>query len=233
MRFLNRPSNDNPNLLIGIFLLILLSVFMGPNVLPRLISSISPIIDESIPCDWLRMGFDRANHQSLIGRAATSALDLEVRASNVPASGSGVLSIDVIVINRSLGTVPILYNSTQVNIGDDGTSGLGVIIDPGNLLARSTGRSDAQTYPEQNIRLLGPRQRCIHTIDIPAGQMDPTLLSGNASVRAFYRINSAGTITQAVSIGPTPIYNDQGLDIVPGGFVESLALPLRIEAAAQ
>lgn len=232
MRFLNRSGDENPNLLVGIFLLILLSVFMGPNILPRIISSISPIIDEAIPCDWLRQGIDRANHQSLIGRAASNALELEVRASSVPLDASGVLSIDIVVINRSLGTIPIVYNINQVNIGDNGTTGLGIIFDPGNFQTVDTGRTDSQTYPEQNIRLLSPRQRCIHSIDIPVSQLDPNIRAGAASVRAFYRINTAGAIVQAAA-GPTPIYNDQGLDIVPGGFVESTAVPIRVDVAAQ
>lgn len=232
MRFITRRTDDNPNVLVGIFLLILLSVFMGPNVLPRLISSISPIIDEAIPCDWLRRGFDRANHQSLIGRAANNALELEVRASQVPVDPNGTLSIEIVVINRSLGTIPILYNPNQVEIGSSASSGLGIIFDPGNFMARSTGRSDAQSYPEQDIRILGPRQRCIHSISIPAAQLDPNVRSGAASVRAYYRINSAGAIAQAAA-GPTPIYRDQGLDVVAGGYVESLSVPVQVQVSAQ
>ena len=232
MGFLNRRrSNDNPNVLVGIFLLILLSVFMGPNILPRIISTISPIIDEAIPCDWLRRGFDRADHQSLIGRASTDAIGLEVRISGVPSGPNGSLDLEIVVINRSLGTVAFLYNPSQVNIGDDGTSGLGVIFDPGNLMARSSGRSDTQTYPEENIRLLGPRQRCIHSLSIPAGQLDPNVAAGNASVRAFYRINGAGAVVQAVA-GPTPIYPDQGLAVVPGGFAQSLTVPVQLAVAS-
>lgn len=230
MRFITRRADDNPNVLVGIFLLILLSVFMGPNVLPRLISSISPIIDEAIPCDWLRRGFDRGAHQSLIGRATNDALELEVRAGQVPVDANGTLSIDIVVINRSLGTIPILYNPNQVDIGDNGSSGLGIIFDPGNYMARSTGRSDAQSYPEQDIRILGPRQRCIHTISIPGSQLDPNVRGGAASARAYYRINTAGVVAQA---GPTPIYPDQGLDVVPGGYAESLATPLQAQVSAQ
>jgi hypothetical protein len=232
MRFITRRTDDNPNVLVGIFLLILLSVFMGPNVLPRLISSISPIIDEAIPCDWLRRGFDRANHQSLVGRAANNALELEVRTDPVPADPNATFSLDIVVINRSLGTIPILYNPNQVDIGNNGSSGLGIIFDPGNYMARSTGRGDAQSYPEQDIRILGPRQRCIHTISIPVSQLDPNIRGGAASARAYYRINTAGAIVQAAA-GPTPIYTDQGLDVVPGGYVESLAVPIPVQVSAQ
>jgi hypothetical protein len=231
VRFLNRSQSDNPNMLFGLFLLILLSVFLGPNVLPRLLASISPIIDEALPCDWLRRGFDRANHQSLIGRAAQNALELEVRASPIPANSDGVLSIEIIVINRSLGTVPLLYNPDQVNISDNGSSGLGLIFDPGNIQGLNTGRADMPSYPEQNIRLLSPRQRCIHTFNIPVSQLDPLVRSGSAQVRAFYRINNAGAIPPAA--GPTPIYPDQGLYVVANGYVESPPVPIVVQFSSQ
>ena len=150
-----------------------------------------------------------------------------MRISGVPSGPNGSLDLEIVVINRSLGTVAFLYNPSQVNIGDDGTSGLGVIFDPGNLMARSSGRSDTQTYPEENIRLLGPRQRCIHSLSIPAGQLDPNVAAGNASVRAFYRINGAGAVVQA-----TPIYPDQGLAVVPGGFAQSLTVPVQLAVAS-
>ncbi|MAS33330.1 MAG: hypothetical protein CL610_04950 [Anaerolineaceae bacterium] len=232
MGFLRRRDSGNPNLLVGIFLLILLSVFMGPNVMPRLISSVTPIIDEAIPCEWLRYGVDRANHQSLIGRASDNALGLEVRTSPVPSDQNGVLSIEVVVINQSLGTIPIIYSPNQFNIGDDGSSGLGIIFEPGNLQAASSGRSDAQSFSEQNIRLLGPRQRCIHNINIPVSQLDQTIRQGGGSVKAFYRINGAGAIVQAAA-GPTPIYPDQGLDVIGGGYVESLVMPIDVLVSAQ
>lgn len=226
-------SRDNPNFLVGIFLLLLLAVFMGPNVLPRVISSVSPIIDEAIPCAWLRPGTDLANHQSLIGRATTDAIALEVRPIAVPLDLSAVFEVDIVVINQSLGTVPFVYNIDQINIGDDGSSGLGIIFDPGNFQALNSGRADQTSFPEQNIRVLGPRQRCIHSVEIPASQLDPNVRSGNAQVRAFYRINAAGQVIQAANTLATPIYPDQGLDILSEGFIQSAAIQLAIQAQSQ
>jgi hypothetical protein len=224
MRFLNRRNDDNPNQLVGIFLLILLSVIMGPNIMPRIAASISPVIDESIPCSWLRTANDLANHQSLIGRASENAIGVDLRVAQIPTGAGGTLSLDIVVINRSLGTVPIIYNPSQVDIGDFGTSGLGIIFEPGNLMARNTGRP-SDSFSEQNIRLLGPRQRCIHSIDIPFNQVDPAVLSGGVQAHAYYRVGSAGTIFTA-NAGPTPIYNDQGLDTVAGGLARSAQVSL-------
>jgi hypothetical protein len=98
-------------------------------------------------------------------------------------------------------------------------------------MARNTGRP-SDTFSEQNIRLLGPRQRCIHSIDIPYNQLDPVVLSGAVQARAYYRVGSAGTIF-AANAGPTPIYNDQGLDTVAGGLAQSAQVPLVGSFSAQ
>ncbi len=225
MRYFNR--NENPNALVGIFLLILLAVFIGPNMLPRLASSIAPgLIDESIPCAWLRSAEQLAYHQSLIGRAALNPLSLTVRTSSVPTTADGTLVISVIVANDSLGTVPIVYNPTQVIVNDNGTSGLGIIFTPAANLSTGANRADSASYPETNIRLLGPRQRCIHRIEFPATQLGANIGSGAAQVKAFYRINNAGQV-QASAVA-TAIYNDQGLNIVPNGYLESppVSIPL-------
>lgn len=227
MRYFNRT--ENPNALVGIFLLILLAVFIGPNMLPRLASSFAPgVIDESIPCAWLRNADQLAYHQSLIGRAALNPLSLGVRTSSVPTTADGRLIISIIIANDSLGTVPIVYNPTQVIVGDNGTSGLGIIFTPANNLSTGANRSDSTSFPEQNIRLLGPRQRCIHRVEFPATQLDATIASGAAQVRAFYRINSAGQ-TQPNAVA-TAIYNDQGLNKVPNGFLESPSVPIPLVA---
>ncbi|MBZ0292626.1 MAG: hypothetical protein K8L99_08715 [Anaerolineae bacterium] len=227
MRFLNRSENST-NSLVGIFLLILLAVFIGPNMLPRFVSSVAPGLDESIPCAWLREGQERAYHQSLIGRAAANPLSLSVRTSAVPNTADGVLSISITVSNNSLGTIPILYNSNQVIVGDNGTSGLGIIFTPPASINLGTGRQDSTSYPEENIRILGPRQRCVHRIDIPVSQLDQSILSGASQVRAYYRINSAG---QSVpNPAATAIYPDQGLDTVPNGYIESSSVPISLSA---
>src|SRR5690606_21249719 len=176
---------------------------------------------------------DSANHQSLIGRAANNALALEVRPGSLPLDNNGVLEIDIVVINNSLGTIPIVYNPSQVNIGDDGTSGLGLIFAPGNFQAFNSGRSDATAFAEQNTRLLGPRQQCIHTVRIPAAQLDPNVRAGNATVHAYYRINSAGQVVQPANTAATPIYNDQGLDVISTGIVESASVQLVAQAQSQ
>jgi hypothetical protein len=225
MQLLNRGAS---NTLVGIFLLVLLAVFAGPNVLPRLISSFTPF-DEAVPCAWLRVAEDRANHQSLIGRATEDPLQLELRAGPVPTAPDNDLVVNIVIINASLGTVPIVYDPDEVIIGDNGSSGLGLIFAPPYSRPGGPVRQDPPTFSENSIRLLGPRQRCVHSVIIPYSQLDNAIRSGQSQVRAYYRITTAGPITTAGGIA-TPIYPDQGLDIVPGGIVESPTLPLALVA---
>jgi hypothetical protein len=209
MSFLRRPTSTNA--LVGIFLLVLLAVFAGPGMLPRIISSIIPSADESIPCEWLRSGENRAEHQSLIGRSMVNPISLRVRTSALPRTAEERLVINIIVSNDSIGTVAIYYNPTQVRLGDDGvTSGLGVVFNsPGGVPAGGQGSGAA--YPEADIRLLGPRQSCVHRIEFPANQYpDPSIGTGNATVKAYYRNTTRG-ISAPMSSLATPIFPDQGL----------------------
>lgn len=228
MRFFNRT--ENPNTLVGIFLLVLLAVFIGPNMLPRIVSSVAPNLDEAIPCAWLQNGFDRANHQSLIGRAAVNPIRLSVRTSSVPTSADSTFRITITVINESLGTVPIVYNEQQVIIGDNGTSGLGIIFDAPVNIPLNSARADAASFPEANIRLLGPRMRCVHRMDFPASQVS---ITPGTSVRAFYRITSGGQVVQSQNLAATPIYPDQGLGVIRNGYVESQPFTIPITLTAQ
>ncbi len=216
MRYFRRTGN--PNTTVALFLLILLALLAGPRMLPRIISSIVPGADEGVPCAWLRQANDRAAHQSLIGRSATNPISLSVRTSPVPASADGELVITIIVSNDSLGAVPIYFNPNQVRIGDDGfTSGLGIAINSNAPLPAGAPQGNA-FIPESDIRVLGPRQQCVHTLRFSAGQLpDASLATGSATVKAYYRNTSPG-VTQTQDPLATPIYNDQGLWV---GIAES------------
>ncbi len=213
MRYVSRT--ENPNAIAGIFLLILLAVFAGPNVLPRLLSDQFPFVYEGVPCDWLRAGDQRAIHQSLLGRAVSNRVNppisLTIKTSDFPAAIDGPLVVWITVTNNTIGTIPILVTTERVVIGTGtGESGLGIAFNnvPVPVAAQNVGG-----YPETQIRLLGPRQRCVHRALIQPNQFAPSDLSivstGSGSVKAFYRNNTSGTAS-AVGTG-VAIYGDQGL----------------------
>jgi hypothetical protein len=218
MQFLRR--GENPNLLIGIFMLLLLAFLAGPNTLPRIVAEIVPeYVFSGVPCDWLRSSDDRARHQSLLGRRVTNPFELTVDSSAIPLEGSGALTIRITIRNNSLGTVPVVYNPNQIMVGDNGTTGMGIIFSNTNSLNGifPPRAPDPASFPESDVRLLGPRQSCVVTLSIPAGNVliDPVLTSGTAEVRAYYRSNARGALTPGAG---TAIYPDQGLW---QGFVQS------------
>ncbi len=212
----------NPNIFVGLILLLLLAVFAGPTTLPRLLSNISPQFYQGVPCTWLRTADDRAEHQSLLGRSATDPFSLSVQTTPLPSptDASGIWNVNIVITNNSLGTVPFVFDPDHVTVGDSGGNGIGLIFTPSNSLFAGSPLQVSGTVPESDLRLLGPRQSCVITVEFPAGNVlpDPSITSGNPSVRAFYRNNLNGQIVQDAGSLATPIYTDQGLWT---GYVES------------
>lgn len=227
-----RRDGDTSNTIIGIILLVMLLVFVGPNILPGLLARTFPFADEGVPCSRLRESENRAAHQSLIGRSAENPLSLSVSSSAIPEAG-GELVVKITITNETVGTVPFVYDEDQVIVGDNGSSGVGLIFNPPGGLNTGHVRQTAGvvSFPENIIKLLGPRQRCVHTERFPAEQVDNTLRTGTATVQAYYRITSAGQVIQTDPVA-TPIYTDQGLAIIQGGIITSEAaiIPLAVSA---
>jgi hypothetical protein len=224
MRFFR--NSGSPNLIVALFLIILLSMFAGPNLVPRLASQVIPGFDEGVPCGWLPTARDRGNHQSLIGRSAESPIAVYVEPGAITGDPAGLLSISIIVSNQSLGTVPFVFAPNEVIVGDNGTSGIGIIFSPSNGLVTGGSRtSDGPAYNESKIRLLAPRQSCVFRVEFPNGNIlvDPSLTSGTATVRAYYRSTQAGQVYPTPGIVATPIYPNQGLWV---GYVESDAVTI-------
>jgi hypothetical protein len=218
------------NRIVGLVLLVLLAVVAGPNTLPRLLSSVLPgVIYEGVPCAWLRAANDRADHQSLLGRAAPNPLQLRVQTTAIPTDPAGSLFIQITVVNESLGTVPIVYSPRTVIVGDNGTNGLGLIFTPQANLATAGTRTGTGAVTDGELRLLGPRQRCVHTEEFPAGNVlvNSALASGQTTVRAYYRNNTSGSTVQEPGVAATPIFNDQGLWT---GYLESDAVSIPLSS---
>ena len=229
-----RRDGDSSNTVIGIILLVMLLVFVGPNIIPVLLSRTLPFIDEGVPCSFLQTASNRAQHQSLIGRSATNPLILRVESGSIPNDANDSLIIDIVVLNNTIGTVAIVYDPAQViGVNDPNSSGLGLVINTGATLGLPTTRNNqgATSFPESSIRLLGPRQRCIHRVTVPFNSIDQSLRTGQAQVQAYYRITSAGTV-QGSTNGRPVIFTDQGLAIFTGGVTISAptTIPLRAQA---
>ena len=209
MRFLNR--RENPNAIAGLFLLILLAVFAGPTVLPQLIANTIPFVDEGVPCSRLRDGSLRAVQQSLIGRAVSNdpsnpPIRLRVRTGSI--APDSTITIMMIVINETLGTVPILVtDDTLILNTQEARNGLGVVF--GQTTVPQGGGEAGGTYAPNRIRLLGPRQLCVHRVRVPLSQIpnSSALVAENVTATAFYRNNNPGSL----AVTGTTLFPDQGL----------------------
>lgn len=213
--FLYRDG-DSSNSAIGIILLFMLFVFVGPTVLPTLLARTFPFLNESTSCSRLQTAQNRGIHQSLIGRNAVNPFEMRVVVPPVPSNQAATWNIQIIIENKTIGTVPFVFdNVARIGVGGvPDSSGLGLIFSPNVTyqqvpLASNTGTT---TFPDNNIRLLGPRQRCAFRVQIPVSSIS---VPGGATVRSYYRINAAG---QVLTGG---IFSDQGLARVDGGIIQS------------
>ncbi len=222
-----RRDGDSSNTVIGIVILVLLTVFVAPEILPQLVAETLPFVDEGLPCTLVMNSQDPANHQSLIARGASDPLELQVDIGSYPTNGTSPLVLRVIVINNTIGSVPFVFNPNQVILNDDpSSSGIGLIFTPafaGSLDYDGNGIANARiqgqnSFARTDIKILGPRQRCVHRVEIPNAQL--ANLTPGSRVRAYYRIQTAGGVQQ-INPFATPIFSDQGLNVVSGGFVES------------
>ena len=218
MTRLTQPDRSSPNAAIGIILLIVLGVFAAPNLMPKFVADLSPYLFAGMPCSRLRTARDLAAHQSIIGRAVQDPLTLEVAVTDIGADGT--ILIRLTVANSSLGAVPIVYQEDNVAVSadDDQTYGFGIIIDPAPSAGlRPRQNANPTSYHEADIRILGPRQKCVHSLTVTAS---PQLISAGGTVRAYYRMAVAGThppSSQAARL----IYADQGIDILTAGALFS------------
>lgn len=224
-RFFRRSDSNNPNTLIGLFLLLVLAIFAGPNAIPRILNDALPgVFDQLVSCGRLRQPEDRGSHQSLIARIVSSQetpLSVEVDPDDIPSATTpdGVFTIRIILINETIGTVPIVYPGGLV-IGDNpAVSGLGLVFNSTAAVTRPA--ASPGLVPESNIRLLGPRQRCVERLTIPVTQLGTQGITANSTVKAYYRNNSPGNSTG-------PIFPDMGLWV---GAVDSDVVALRVAPA--
>lgn len=210
------------NAIIGLFLLVFLAIFAGPNAFPRLASSFAPFIDEGVPCSRLREGDDRTMHQSLIGREASSEdepISVRISASDIPQNPQETFTIKVIVVNESVGTIPIVYPGDLL-VNTANVNGIGIVFNNATIPPAA---SQPGLIPDSNIRLLMPRQRCVERYTATVSQLAALGVGPTSTVRAFYR-NSTNGISDQTG-GSNVIFNNQGLWV---GVAQSELVSLRI-----
>jgi hypothetical protein len=228
-----RRDGDSSNTVIGIILLVMLLVFVGPNVLPSLLARTFPFIDEGVPCTRLQTAENRALHQSLIGRSATDPLSIRTQLDPLPENPDDNWTIRITLVNETIGTIPFVFAENEVVVSNPGNvSGLGLYFTPSTSVTipgNTRPNADPPSFPEDKIRLLGPRQRCVHRVNMSGNQIlnNPQIEPGNTQVTTYYRITGPGQIQQQNSI-----YTDQGLAVIPGGIIEAEPITIPVPVTA-
>ena len=123
-------DRNNPNAFIGIVLLVVLVVFVLPDRVPGSIAGLSPQLFGGVPCARLPAAKNLAAHQSILGRQAQDPLQLTLMAGAINDEGGLVMRLSV--TNRSLGTVPIVFQADNFVVAeaDDASDGFGMIVQP-------------------------------------------------------------------------------------------------------
>ena len=218
---------NNPNPFIGIILLIVLVVFVLPDRLPQFVSDLSPYFFAGTPCARLPAARELAAHQSVIGRLVQDPLRLDVAPATLGDDGSFLVRLTV--TNASMGTVPIVFQEDNFVVAETQASsdGFGFVVSPAPAEGLN-GREDSNLsgFAESDIRLLGPRQRCVHSVEWVAS---PQMIDGGGTVRAYYQMSIAGD-QQPQSDSTRNIYPDQGLDILSKGVLYSEEIEIMANA---
>lgn len=196
----------------------LLMVGIGPRIAPQLLGNFLTAANEGVPCIWLKNPDDLRNKQSLLARASNEPLDIQVSSEPFPSEDETSWIVKIVVINLSAGTMPILFHPDQVLLSDDpATSGFGLIFRPQLPLQNFTSRNTQTTYSTDEIRLLGPRQRCHFTLEFPgAASIIDTNTFPSVAAQAYYRILSPGEHPERNDDSNPEIFIDQGLHATKG-----------------
>lgn len=223
MRLLRRTDSNNPNTLVGLFLLMILAVFAGPNALPRLLNDAVPgLFDQIVACSRLRMADDRSRHQSLIARtvsAQEAPISIQVDPDDIPSANTpdAALVVRIIVVNETIGTVPLIFPGQIPIVFNPAVSGLGLVFNSTGTIPQPSPQPGLPA-PDSNVRLLGPRQRCVERVVIPASAFAQAGVVANGRVKAYYYNISSGQAS-----GGGNIFPDAGLWV---GAVESNTVDL-------
>ena len=128
--------------------------------------------------------------------------------------------------------MPILFHPDQILLGDDtASSGLGLIFSPQLPLQNFASRNTQTTYSTDEIRLLGPRQRCHITLEFPgAASIIDTNTLPSVAAQAYYRILSPGEYSEAMMI-QIQRFTDQGLHATKGALQVIYSQQVEIDLA--
>jgi len=206
-------SFDTTRALIFLILLVLLGISLLPHF--------APAIRQGPQCTDLAAPIGGNNRSVLaLSGGDEQALDLELRLPTRIISSDQPLEIDVTFANKDIGPVILYLTDTLPPLtrleNDTGLSLEIRRVGTDQILSdNSAARGAPQSYPREQLHLLGSRARCTQRYALSPQQLGAIgLTTGEYRIRAFYRNPSSGVLPLPASgevPTATPAYSDQGV----------------------
>lgn len=200
-----------------LLLFLVLAVLLGISTLPRF----APALRQGPQCTDLAAPIG-GNNRSLLAQAGDDPqeLGLELRLSSRIIATDQTLEVQLTFVNNDNGPV-ILYLTdatpplTRLE-NDAGVSFEIRQVGTDQLVTDNAApRGAPQSYPSDDLHLLGSHARCTQTYRYPVQQLSALGLQlGEYRIRAFYSNPSSGVLPAPASGQPptaTPAYSDQGV----------------------
>jgi hypothetical protein len=219
-RYYERFSSFDPvTQVIALAALLILLVIALPGIWGRL-----PGAASGVSCQSLASPKISGNNQSLLSvQQPPDVLHLELAPPDVVISQGQPLVLELRFINEGMAPVTLflppdefVFRYTEQEAGilfSIQTADGRAIGEPPNVRPPFPIR---QQFPQNQLHVLGPRQRCNVRIELdPARLNSAQLVTGQYRITAVYRNQYRGTVPPVGPQTPTPIFKDQGVWIGP------------------
>ncbi len=184
--------------------------------LPRFVPGTASGIDcEALPIPRL----SGSNQSLLASQVDPRVLTLELVPENIVISPGQPLVMEVRYINESMAPLTLFYDPNQVTFRYTQQEA-GLLFSITTLDGRALGVPPnvrpplpvRQQFAPNQLRVLGPRQRCHQQVVIDQAQLNAAGIgAGEYRVTAVYRNQFRGAIPPVGPQTPTPIFPDQGV----------------------
>jgi hypothetical protein len=207
-------SSDPMTRIIALAALLILAIIALPALWARLPGAASGVACANLPMPRLT-----GNNQSLLSsQVDSSALLLELAPDPVVINQGEPLDMDVRFINDSVAPltlfiapdeVTLRYTEQEAGLLFSITSNGQALGEPPNVRPPYPVR---QQFTQDQLRVLGPRQRCSEHIQIDAARLNAAqVIRGEYRITAVYRNLYKGVLSPVGALTPTPIFRDQGV----------------------
>ncbi len=219
-RYSDRFSSFDPvTQAIALAALLILLVIALPYIWVRL-----PGAASGVSCQNLASPKISGNNQSLLSVGQPpDVLHLELAPTNVTINQGETLVLELRFINESLAPLTLflppdefVFRYTEQEAGilfSIQTADGRAIGEPPNVRPPFQVR---QSFPPNQLHVLGPRQRCNVRIELDSARLNSAqVVTGQYRITAVYRNQYRGTVAAVAAQTPTPIFKDQGVWIGP------------------